>query len=80
MRTSLKTVFPELLIFGCLFHYCQALNRRMRSMPELFLLIRMNDTARNIFRKIQCLALLPADDIMDGFVLLLREALSKEEL
>lgn len=67
MRAALKIVCPNLAILGCLFHHCQALQRKMKSMPELFQLIRTNEKARTLFRKIQCMALLPADEIMNGF-------------
>lgn len=80
MRAALKIVCPNLPILGCLFHYVQAIQRKMKSIPELYLLIRTNEKAKFIFRKIQCLALLPAHEIMNGFVILLREALETEKL
>lgn len=75
MRASIKTVAPNLPIYGCWFHFAQALRRKMASMKDLFDLIRKDKNAKLIFRKFQCLALLPAHSIMDAFVFLLHEAL-----
>lgn len=75
MRTALKFVAPNLKVFGCWFHHVQCLRRMMASMKELFELIRTNNDAKAIFRKFQCLALLPASDIERAFIWLLREAL-----
>lgn len=75
MRASIKTVAPNLPIYGCWFHYAQALKRKMASMKDLFELIRKDKNAKLIFRKFQSLALLPADLITDAFVFLLHEAL-----
>lgn len=75
MRSALRRVSPDLPIFGCLFHFMQALQRKMKSMTTLFELVRTNEDAKFLFRKFQSLALLPANKIKDEFVILLREAL-----
>lgn len=75
MRASLKIVVPDLKIYGCWFHHVQALRRMMASMKDLFELVRKNKEAKEIFRKIQCLALLPENLILRAFTWLLREAL-----
>lgn len=78
MRASLKKVAPNLPILGCWFHFAQALRRRMASMKSLFELIKKNHDAKIIFRKFQCLALLPHEEIKNAFVHLLREALDEK--
>lgn len=75
MRAALKKVAPNLPIFGCWFHHVQALRRMMRSMSNLSTLIQTNADARFLFRKLQCLPLLPVDKIKEAFVWLLREML-----
>lgn len=75
MRIALKNVFPNIPVYGCLFHFTQALYRKMASMPELFKIVRSNQDAKFLFRKFLALAFLPADKVKDVFVLLLREAL-----
>lgn len=77
MRTAIKTLFPELAVFGCWFHHCQALRRAVASNKKLFHLIRNNPDAKLLFRQFQCLALLPADRIETAFVWLLRQTLEE---
>lgn len=79
MRAALKKVAPNLPILGCWFHFAQALRRRMASLSSLFALIKKNEDAKIIFRKFQCLALLPCDKIKDAFVFLLKEALEEKK-
>lgn len=80
MRAALRKVSPNIPILGCWFHFCQALRRKMASMEHLLALIKDNPDAKNIFRKFQCLALLPNDKIKDAFVYLLREALEEKKI
>lgn len=79
MRASLKIVVPDLKIYGCWFHHVQALRRMMASMKDLFELLRTNREAKTIFRKIQCLALLPSNTILRAYVWCLREALEVQQ-
>lgn len=74
MREAIKKV-SDIPVFGCLFHHVQAIQRKMRSMEDLFELIQTNEDANFLFRKFQALALLPTNMIKDNFVFLLREAL-----
>lgn len=75
MRVAIKKVSPNLPVFGCLFHHIQAIQLKMRSMTDLFELIRTNEDAEFVFRKFQALAVLAPNMIKDNFVFLLREAL-----
>lgn len=80
MRAALKIVVPNLQVYGCWFHFVQALRRKLASMNELNDLVRTNKDAKSIFRKFQCLALLPVDTIFRAYVWLLREALNVHKL
>lgn len=75
MRAALKKVSPDLPVYGCLFHFMQALTRQMKSINALYELIRTNVDAKFLFRKFQSLALLPANLIKGEFISLLRETL-----
>lgn len=78
MRAALYEVTPDSMytkILGCWFHLCQALRRKMASLKELFELIRSDTIAKNLFRRFQCLALLPASKIEQCFIDLSQEAL-----
>lgn len=75
LRNALKDVVPETPLYGCWFHHCQALRRKVASIPELFEIIRKEAKAAEFYRKMQCLALLPADKIKDAFDQLAYDAL-----
>lgn len=80
MRSALHQVVPDLKTYGCWFHYCQALRRKMASMKELFELVKRNSKCYTIFRKFQCLALLPHEMIQAAFIELCKEALKESNL
>lgn len=67
LRNGLRNVVPDTPLYGCWFHHCQALRRKVASNPKLFGLIRRDKNAREIYRTFQCLALLPADKIKSAF-------------
>lgn len=77
LRNAIREVVPLTKMLGCWFHHCQALRRQVASISELFELIRDNKDARILYRKFQCLALLPASKIKISFDALAFEALSK---
>lgn len=75
MRTALKNVCPNIRVHGCLFHFMQAITRKVASIPALFELVRNNEDARFLLSKFQSIALLPANKIKDEFASLIREIL-----
>lgn len=79
MRSALHNLNTGINILGCWFHFCQALRRKMASVKLLFEIIRTDHTAKDIFRRIQCLALLPPDQIQPAFINLSREGLKHSE-
>lgn len=79
-RLAISRLNTGILIYGCWFHFCQALRRKLASMGELFELVRTNENAKNIFTQFQCLALLPADLIEPTFKELAKKALKLSTL
>lgn len=77
LRNSLKQVVSDVTILGCWFHHCQAIRRMVASIPSLFHLILHDKDARMLYRKIQCLALLPPDKIKPAFDQIAYESLKK---
>lgn len=75
----LKSIGSLMEILGCWFHYCQALRRKISQMPELFERIRNDEKYRDIFRRFQCLPLLPLDSIEATFRDLAKEALKLDQ-
>lgn len=67
MQNALKKVFPGTTIISCWFHFSQAVKRNMSKMPLLFELVRANAEARTLYRKFQCIPLLPPSYILGAF-------------
>lgn len=81
MRSALLKLIPAANVIGCWFHFCQCLRRKMASLNKLYDAIR-NDTSgamRDMFRRFQCLALLPAEQIEPVFMNLSEDALKLSE-
>lgn len=79
-RLAISKLGTEIDIYGCWFHYCQALRRKLATMGELFELVRKVESVKFIFAQFQCLALLPADQIEDAFKRLAKKALKETTL
>lgn len=77
LRNGLKATVPSTPLLGCWFHHCQCLRRKVASFSDLFELIKRNKEAHILYRKFQCLALLPASEIKAAFDQLAYEALVK---
>lgn len=67
LRNALEEIAPDITLLGCWFHHFQALRKKLASDFELFSLVRSNDDAKILFRKFQCLALLPPELIQPAF-------------
>lgn len=76
MRNSLKKLYPESQFVTCYFHYCQAVKRKAYSTDSLHNLLQRNEDALFVYHRIQCLPLLPAEDIAACFDDLEKEAFS----
>lgn len=74
MRNALKKLYPTAQFYACYFHYTQAVKRRLSQLPGLLELIHGDELARSIYKRAQCLPLLPADYIPDAFKGLVSEA------
>lgn len=79
MRRAMKNVLQSsgsnMTVLGCWFHYCQALRRKVSKMPNLFENIRKYEKYSHLFRRFQCLPLLPLQYIDQLFRSLAKEAL-----
>lgn len=83
MRNAIAEVWPGGEYTTCWFHLCQACERQVAKNPALLKLLRskdkeaVNKEARDIYKKILALALLPADRIIDAFEHLSAMAMAK---
>lgn len=64
-----------MIILGCWFHFSQAIRRKLAQMPGLFAKVQSDEKFKEIFRRFQCLPLLPLKDIEITFRELCKEAL-----
>lgn len=67
LRNSLNKQCPTAILSACWFHFTQAVKRRANKFPTMMNIIRTNNTAKRLFYKVMCLALLPAKYIKDEF-------------
>lgn len=78
MRNSMAAVWPDADYTTCWFHLCQACERQVAKNHALLKLLRSNNKdAREIYKKILALPLLPADRIVDAFEKLAGIAMAK---
>lgn len=67
MRNSIKMVYPNVILRGCWFHYCSAIRKKVVQLG-LYPLTNRNRKAKLIFKEIMSLPLLPAANIVQGFI------------
>lgn len=83
MRNALSDAFPDAQSVACWFHFTQAVKRYASKIPGFFKYLHdeNNDEALQIYYKLLCLPLLPAEHIVATFNILKKEAfdLNKKE-
>lgn len=67
MRNAISIQYPEAELNCCWFHFCQAVKRKGAKIGGFIDFIRNNLTARDIYYKLMCLPLLPAQYIVPAF-------------
>lgn len=67
MRNALRSVFPQIELNCCWFHFTQAAKKRAMQTPQLMPHLLKNEKAREIYYKLLSLPLLPANDIVPQF-------------
>lgn len=77
MRNGLKQIYPDAEFHTCWFHLCQAARRHVAKKNDLATLIRQNQTARTLYKKLLALPLLPHEYINDTFTILKGEILTR---
>lgn len=75
----LKANHSNMTILGCWFHYTQALRRKLAKISALFEKVKTNDEYKDIFRRFQCLPLLPLQYIESTFKSLSKKALKLDK-
>lgn len=75
LRNALRSVYPGVESKGCWFHFTQALRRKCKSIPGMWVAVQTSEDGANILlKKFRALALVPADQMWEAFQMLRIEA------
>lgn len=66
-RKAAREVWPDIKVYGCNFHFNQAVRRKAKSLPRLSLALQRNRAARTTLKMFMRISLLPADRVKKGF-------------
>lgn len=77
MRNALKKLYPDASHHTCWFHLCQAAQKHAEKCRALVKLMQDNEEARDLYKKLLALPLLPANLIKNAFIDLKAEIMSK---
>lgn len=73
LRKALNSYYPNSNLFGCWYHYCAAVRRRLMTLA-MYRVINDDPEGILIYRMLLSLPLLPRDHILDGFEFVKDEA------
>lgn len=79
MRSALGKVYPQATLFTCWFHFTQAVKRHAKQIPGFAKAIKDDQVAMEIYGKMLCLPLLPAQHINATWARIRAEAFSFDE-
>lgn len=74
MRNAIASQYPDADLHCCWFHYCQAVKRYGAKIGGFIHFLRNHMSARDIYYKLMCLPLLPAEFIIPAFQTLEKRA------
>lgn len=66
LRKAIKQCWPNCSLHGCWFHFCRAIQRRVRK-RRLFKLLKRNRKAKRIYKSLMSLPLLPEEHLVEGY-------------
>lgn len=66
MRLAIKKHWPNVVIRGCWFHLCRAIDNKTRALGMVKML-KSHQDARMLKKQLMSLPLLPADQIIEGY-------------
>lgn len=78
MRNAIRKTYPDTQLYGCWFHFCQAVKRHGSQLRSGFMLTMRNDIdSAKLYYELLSLPLLPPQYILNVFNLIKQEAKSK---
>lgn len=66
-----KTVYPNAIISGCLFHFGKAFFRKIQTLPHLLTDYNNNEDIRKALRCLQALAFVPVEYVYNYFAIVM---------
>lgn len=66
LRKAISNCFPDTPLYGCWYHYCAAVRRRLMTL-NMYRVITDDHAGSVIYRMLLSLPLLPQERILDGF-------------
>ena len=72
---SLRNVFPDIAIYGCIFHFVRGVYKKLQSLG-LSVPYKRDQVTRNLIKQIYCLPFLPVRDMLVEFAGLEEEFVS----
>lgn len=66
LRKAITICFPDTPLYGCWYHYCAAIRRRLMTL-SMYRVISDDSAGAMIYRMFLSLPLLPRERILDGF-------------
>lgn len=76
LRAAIRKCWPRVILRGCWFHFCKAINKRCRKL-NMTKLLKKNSNARKIKKALMSLPLLPEDKIIEGYKTIVKIARKK---
>lgn len=79
-KNALAKLYPGIKIISCWFHFCQALAKNAKKIKGFKKYLKQNDAALRVYRKLMCLPLMRADNILAAFKMIKEEALKLNKI
>lgn len=74
LRKPINICYRGVRLQGCWFHYDRAIYRYCQKRPLLRSFLKMNSDAKEIFKEMLCLPLLPQDQFYEGYRAIVQKA------
>lgn len=70
MRNGFKRVVQSAVLYGCWFHFAQAIKKKGSQISGFFKAVRKNKQLEKLYYKFLCIPLLPPENIVNAFEML----------
>lgn len=67
LRKAINICYPGVRLHGCWFHFDRAIQKYCLKLPKLRQILKINSNAREVFKELLSLPLLPEKSFMEGY-------------